>query len=123
METEIQVEAKSEKRKCLREKFIKIRVTEDEKKAITENAKSVSLSPSTFLRNLGLGYEPSSTLDKQAILQLLTVNNHLSRLGSLLKMWLSNDERFNQVSRINVELLWKELQDTKSELLEKVRVL
>jgi len=111
------------KRKLSRQQFIKIRVTEEEKKAITANANAVSLHPSTFLRNLGIGYEPTSTLDQQAILELLQVNNHLSRLGSLLKMWLSNDERFNTLSVFDIERFWEELQATKQTLQEKVRAL
>jgi len=46
-----------------------------------------------YLRNLGLGYEPASTLDQKAILDLLKINADLGRLGGLLKMWLTSPDK------------------------------
>ena len=44
---------------------------------------------SAYLRNLGLGFRPHSTLDQEAILALLKVNADRGRLGGLFKLWLS----------------------------------
>jgi hypothetical protein len=44
---------------------------------------------SAYLRNLGLGFQPHSTLDQEAILALLKVNADQGRLGGLFKLWLS----------------------------------
>lgn len=106
-----------------RSHFIKIRVTADEKKIILKNADGVRLKPSTFLRSLGIGYEPHSTLDQSAILELLKASNRISKLGSLLKMWLTNDERLHQISAADINHLWDELQTAKTKLQEKVREL
>jgi len=44
---------------------------------------------SAYLRNLGLGFQPHSTLDQEAVLALLKVNADQGRLGGLFKLWLS----------------------------------
>ena len=69
---------------------IKVRVSDDEKKIIQEKAKAFGYQSSTaaLLRDLALGIEPKSTLDQQAVLDLLKVNADLGRLGGLLKHWL-----------------------------------
>ncbi len=53
------------------------------------NAQNTKLSNSEFLRNLGQGYEPKSTFDKEAIHELAKIHANQGRLGGLLKLWLS----------------------------------
>lgn len=76
-----------------RDEIIKIRVSAAEKNLIIQNASAANLKPSSFLRLIGCGYEVKSKLDKNAILELAKINGDQGRLGGLLKMWLSNDER------------------------------
>jgi hypothetical protein len=68
-------------------------VTEEEKEAITQNAASCGLTPATMMRKLGTGYRPKSVVDHQHIVEMLKVNGDLSRLGNLLKLWLSNSSK------------------------------
>lgn len=72
---------------------IKVYCLPEERALIEENAKQHGLSASSFLRNVGLGVKVSGVLDQDAIGELAKINADLGRLGGLLKMWLTNDER------------------------------
>ena len=72
-----------------RNRPLKVFVSERERAEIETRAAATGLSVSAYLRNLGLGFQPHSTLDQEAILALLKVNADQGRLGGLLKLWLS----------------------------------
>ena len=71
-----------------RNRPLKVFVSERERAEIETRAAAAGLSVSAYLRNLGLGFLPHSTLDHKAILALLKVNADQGRLGGLLKLWL-----------------------------------
>ncbi len=73
---------------------INVWVTPEEKARIEQLAEQTGHSMSSLLRSLGMGHMPTSLLDHQSILELAKINGDQGRLGGLLKMWLSNDERF-----------------------------
>ncbi len=72
-----------------RKRHLKVVVSERERAEIETRAAATGLSVSAYLRNLGLGFQPHSTLDQEAILALLKVNADQGRLGGLFKLWLS----------------------------------
>ncbi len=72
-----------------RKRPLRVFVSERERAEIETHAAATSLSVSAYLRNLGLGFQPHSTLDKGAILALIKVNADQGRLGGLFKLWLS----------------------------------
>ena len=72
-----------------RNRPLKVVVSERERAEIETRAAATGLSVSAYLRNLGLGFQPPSTLDQEAILALLKVNADQGRLGGLFKLWLS----------------------------------
>lgn len=72
---------------------IKVRVSETEREMIVAAAQSVGLSVSSYLRRLGLGYQPKSMIDLQKVEAMMRVSADAGRLGGLLKMWLTDDER------------------------------
>ena len=72
-----------------RNRHLKVVVSERERAEIETRAAATGLSVSAYLRNLGLGFQPHSTLDQEAILALLKVNADQGRLGGLFKLWLS----------------------------------
>ncbi len=72
-----------------RTEHILIRVSQEEKERIQCIADQCDLKMAPFLRALGLGYEPQSNLDAQAIEQLAHLHGDLGRIGGLLKLWLS----------------------------------
>jgi hypothetical protein len=75
-----------------RNRHLKVVVSKRERAEIETRAAAVGLSVSAYLRNLGLGFQPHSTLDQGAILALLKVNADQGRLGGLLKLWLSGGQ-------------------------------
>ena len=76
-------EGRSERRRTLR-----VVVSDAEHAEIVQLATAASLSVSAYLRTLGLGYTPKSTLDQRAIGELVKVHANQGRLGGLLKLWL-----------------------------------
>ena len=72
-----------------RNRPLKVLVSERERAEIETRAAATGLSVSAYLRNLGLGFQPHSTLDQEAVLALLKVNADQGRLGGLFKLWLS----------------------------------
>lgn len=72
-----------------RTKPIKIYVSLAERHALVTRANACSLPVSAYLRALGTGYQPKSTLDADAILKLVKLHADQGRLGGLLKLWLS----------------------------------
>jgi hypothetical protein len=72
---------------------IKVYCLPEEKARISQNAQAAGLSASMFLLRVGAGYEVSTVLDYQRIDDLARINGDLGRLGGLLKLWLTNDER------------------------------
>jgi hypothetical protein len=88
---------------------LKVVVSTAERAAIIERAKACDLSVSAYLRTLGTGFEPKSTLDNQSISHLLKALADLGRLGGLLKLWLS--ERPGQgASTIDVRRLLRQIE-------------
>ena len=76
------------------------------------------MSDSAYLRALGLDMPVKSTLDQEAILELAKINGDLGRLGGLLKMWLTNQDRAINETRLTA--LMAGLEETQALLLEKV---
>lgn len=72
-----------------RKNRIEVWCNEEEFSQISEHARGTRLSRSEFLRNLGRGYEPKSTFDREAIRQLAKLHADQGRLGGLLKLSLS----------------------------------
>ena len=107
-----------------RTKLVPVRVNEDELKVIDEKAKAFgySTSRSALLRDLVLGIEPKSTLDQQAVLDLLKVNADLGRLGGLLKHWLqAKGAKPSEI--IEIRALMDDLVQTQALLRKKVLAL
>ena len=92
---------------------IKVWVTPEEKAAIAAKADAHSLSASSYLRRLGLAMPLQSTIDQQAILDLVKINADLGRFGGLIKMWLTTNADFESVS---AQGLQRKLESTLSDV-------
>lgn len=106
-----------------RSKALRVWVTEEEKTDIENAAADCSTSVSSYLRSLGLGYTPPSKIDKKHILELAKINGDQGRLGGLLKMWLTNEERQDEVISGHVRLLIEQITEAQKELLKVVKKL
>lgn len=84
-----------------REKVLRVPVTPEEDRAIREKARQVGLPVAVFLRNVAVGYEVQSVLDAGCVKELARINADQGRLGGLLKMWLTNDERLKRLDGLD----------------------
>lgn len=109
---------KSQKR--IRQKHIKVFVTDQEKIDVEINAANTTGTASSYLRQLGLGYIPPSKLDHQAVLTLAKVNGDLGRLGGLLKMWLTSDERLTAFDEKEIPKILANICGLQKQLKEEV---
>lgn len=103
--------------------LIKVYVSAKERDDIDRRAKDAGLARSVYLRKVGLGFEPRSLLDRAEVMELVKGRADLGRMGGLLKMWLSDDER---VAGLSVEQMWVlveriiENQDAMSRLIDRL---
>lgn len=68
---------------------IKVALTEAERADLERRAAAAGLPVAVYLRNVGLGYEPASLFDQDAIGALVRLHADQGRLGGLLKQWLA----------------------------------
>ena len=108
-----------------RVKLIQVPALPSEKEVIQTHAKQCGMSVAAYLRNLGLKHRIKAVLDANAVLELARINGDLGRLGGLLKMWLTNEERLKGQEHIthNIEALLADIQVTRAALLKAVRKL
>lgn len=103
-----------------RNRPLRVVVSPTERAAIEASAGAANMSVSAFLRALGLGYEPKSLIDKEAIIALVDVAGDQGRLGGLLKLWL-RDHAGDGVHEHDVGQLLKSMQETQAAIKEAVR--
>lgn len=82
-----------ERKKRISPHVLRVVVSAEESAVIKASADRLGMSRSAYLRALGLGYQPLGHLDQEAAEHLMRVNADLSRLGNLLKLWLSDDAK------------------------------
>src|SRR5689334_12472394 len=101
---------------------IKVWCLPEEREAIATGAGAAGLSLSAYLRNIGMGYEIRSAVDKERIIELAKINADQGRLGGLLKLWLTNDEKLRghnaDEMRLMIYHVLERVLDTQAALLE-----
>lgn len=119
------VKSKTCSQKRQRQKAIRVWCDETEKQNIDNKARQLKLSSSQYLRKLGLNYQIVNTVDQEAILQMAKVNGDLSRLGNLLKMYLTDPNNFiqNDYEIKDIKKLFNEIQILKAELQMRIECL
>jgi len=104
-----------------RRKHLRVPVLDDEDSIIEANAKQVGMSKARYLREVGMGYPVQSTMDANAILELVRINGDLARLGNLQKLWLDNDVRTARFGTDIVLRLLRRIEGTQSELRKLIK--
>ncbi|MBO6086569.1 MAG: hypothetical protein J6P19_09280, partial [Acetobacter sp.] len=74
---------------------------------------------STYLRDLALGYKPQSKTDLDVVIELMSVNKNLARLGNLLKLWLADDKKAQGFNHEQIQALLNVLTETAQTLRNK----
>ena len=72
---------------------IKVYCLPEERAAIEANAQAAGMSTSAYLLAVGQGYRVQGVTDFDNVRELVRVNGDLGRLGGLLKLWLTDDDR------------------------------
>ncbi|NYZ16875.1 conjugal transfer protein TraJ [Azospirillum sp. RWY-5-1] len=86
-----------------------------ERAEIERHARAAGMSTSANLREVGVGYEPRSVVDYEQVAVLTRTHADLNRLGGLLKMWLTNEERIRPP---DLERLLKRIEDASQKMIE-----
>ena len=100
---------------------VKVYCLPEERAQLQASASAARKSLSTYLLNVGLGYPVRSIVDQRCVEDLLRVNADMGRLGGLLKLWLTNDERTAAFGESTIRALLAKIEATQDELLDVVR--
>jgi hypothetical protein len=100
---------------------VKVYCLPEERAQLQANAAAANRSISTYLLMVGLGYKVTGILDNRRVEELIRINADLGRLGGLLKLWLTNDERTAAFGESTVRALLAKIEDTQDSMLEVIR--
>lgn len=95
---------------------IKVYCLPEEKAEIESNAASVGKSVSAFLLAVGQGYQVTGVVDYEQVRELSRINGDLGRLGGLLKLWLTNDERTACFGDATIKAVLSKIDATQDEM-------
>jgi len=88
----------------------------EEKEHIEAQAKRAGMSAARYLREVGQGYYISGVVDYEQVRELARINGDLGRLGSLLKLWLTDDVRTAQFGHSTILAVLSKIEATQEEM-------
>jgi hypothetical protein len=68
-----------------------------------------------------MGYQVRGILDNKRVEELARINGDLGRLGGLLKLWLTNDQRTASFGEATIRALLSKIEDTQGKMHEVMR--
>jgi hypothetical protein len=89
----------------------------EERQQVAANARAVGLSLSTYLLNVGVGYQVRGIVDHKQVEELARINGDLGRLGGLLKLWLTNDARTAQFGESTIRAVLSRIEATQDQMI------
>ncbi len=95
---------------------IKVYCLPEEKDLIESKAKAAGMSVARYLREVGQGYQIKGIVDYEQVRELARINGDLGRLGGLLKLWLTNDERTAHFGDSTIRALLGRIEATQDEM-------
>ena len=99
-----------------RKHHLRVPVFPDEKQLIEEQARRAGVSIARFLRDVGQGYRIGGVVDYEQVRELARINGDLGRLGGLLKLWLTNDERTAQFGEATLRAVLSRIEATQDQM-------
>jgi hypothetical protein len=97
---------------------IKVYCLPEEKKQIEDKAAQAGLSVSKYLLKVGVGYKLKGILDHRRVNDLARINGDLGRLGGLLKLWLTHDDRVKNFDTKTILKLLSKIETTQDGMRE-----
>jgi len=99
-----------------RKQHLRVPVLAQEKGLIEEKAQQAGMSVARYLREVGQGYRIGGVVDCEQVRELARVNGDLGRLGGLLKLWLTDDERAAQFGEATIRAVLSRIEHTQDEM-------
>ena len=97
---------------------IKVYCLPEERRQIQANSQATGLSLSTFLLNVGIGYQVRGIVDNKQVEELARINGDLGRLGGLLKLWLTDDARTASVGEATIRAVLSRIESTQDQMIQ-----
>ena len=97
-------------------RHLRVPVLPAEEAQIKRLAAAAGLPVAAYLRRVGLGYRLPGILDHRRVEELARINGDLGRLGGLLKLWLTNDERTATFDEATIRAVLAKIADTQDEM-------
>ena len=97
-------------------RHLRVPVLPAEEAQIKRLAAAAGLPVAAYLRKVGLGYRLPGILDHRRVEELARINGDLGRLGGLLKLWLTNDERTAAFGEATIRAVLAKIADTQDEM-------
>lgn len=95
---------------------IKVYCLPAEREVIEVKARQAGMSTARYLREVGQGYHISGIFDYEQVQEMARINGDLGRLGGLLKLWLTNDEKTAQFDESTIRALLSRIDAKQEEL-------
>jgi hypothetical protein len=89
-----------------------------DRRQIEAKAKAAGQSLSAYLVNVGIGYEIRGIVDHRQVEELARINGDLGRLGRLLKLWLTDDQRTAEVGKATIRAVLSRIEATQDQMIE-----
>ncbi len=102
-------------------RHLRVPVSPVEEDEIKRLAGAAGLSIASYLRRVGLGYKITGIVDNRRVEELVRINGDLGRLGGLLKLWLTNDERTKSFDEATIRAVLSKVEDTQTMMHEVIR--
>jgi hypothetical protein len=96
---------------------IKVYCRPTERAELEAKAKSAGMSVSAYLAAVGAGYPVKTLLDHRRVEELMRIDGNLGRLGGLLKLWLTDDQRTRAFGAGTVRALLHKIEACQAEML------
>lgn len=100
---------------------IKVYCLPEERRQIESNANAAGLSLSTYLLHVGIGYQIRGIIDHKQVEELARINGDLGRLGGLLKLWLTDDERTAEFGKATIRAVLSRIEATQGQMIEAMK--
>jgi hypothetical protein len=97
---------------------IKVYCLPEERRQIEAKVNAVGLSLSAYLLNVGIGYQIRGVVDHKQVEDLARINGDLGRLGGLLKLWLTHDERAAEVGKATIRAVLYRIEATQDQMFD-----
>lgn len=89
-----------------------------EKRQIEAQAEQAGMSAARFLREVGQGYQITGVVDCQQVRELARINGDLGRLGGLLKLWLTQDQRARAFGEDTIRAVLSRIEATQDQMAD-----